>query len=402
MPTFRYTAIDPAGATHTGVIDGSSASAARNLLLGQQLDVRKLSERKRWTQIEITREKIKPADVMNFSRQLGAFLRAGIPILEALNTLEESCQNKVLRKALVQISDSLRAGSSFADAVAEHQQIFPSYYVGILRSAELTGSLDVVLDQLGKYIERDLETQRSIRSALTYPAVITVMATFTVLILVAYVLPKFEDFFKSFDAKLPLATRLLLGIGDFVSTYWTSILASFGVALLLSFLYFRGEAGKRRRDKLALRLPVVGSVVQYGVVERFCRILAAMMRAGVPVPDAIDAASDATNNRVYQKALARAKTEMMRGEGLARPIGDTKLFPGAAEQMIKVGEESGTLDEQLEITADFYEVELQYKIKRLTSLFEPAIIVVMGLIVGFVAIALVSAMYGIFDQVNVQ
>ncbi|MFM8304638.1 MAG: type II secretion system F family protein [Actinomycetota bacterium] len=402
MPTYRYTAVDPSGARLTGRIEGTSASAARNLLISQQLDVRRLAEHKPWTQIEITREKIKPADVMNFSRQLGAFLRAGIPILDALNTLEEGAENKVLRRTLAQMQDSLRAGSSFSDAVAEHEDIFPTYYVGILRSAELTGSLDVVLDQLARYIERDLETRRSIRSALTYPIVIVGMATVTVTVLVAYVLPKFEDFFASFDARLPLPTRLLLGFGRFVSNDWWAILAAIFLLLLLGFLAFRGEGGKGRRDALMLRTPVIGDVVRYGVVERFCRILGAMMRAGVPVPDAIDAAAEATNNRVYQRALAGAKTEMLRGEGLARPIGATALFPGAAAQMIQVGESSGTLDEQLDITADFYETELRYKVKRLTTLFEPAIILFMGLIVGFVAIALVSAMYGIFNQVDVR
>ena len=402
MSSYRYVALDPSGSKRSGVIEAHSAVAARNVLLGQQLNVQKLSERKSWTQFEITTKKIKPADVMNFSRQLGAFLRAGIPILEALDALEEDCHNPVLRRTLVDVSDALRAGASFSDAVAAHSDVFPAYYVGILRSAELTGSLDVVLDQLAAYIERDLETRRAIKSALTYPAVIAVMATFTVLVLVAYVLPKFETFFDSFDATLPLPTRILLGFADFVGKYWWLLALGFVVILLLGFLYFHGEKGKYRRDRLALRTPVLGDVVQYGVVERFCRILAAMLHAGVPVPDALDAAADATNNRVYQRALGSAKEEILRGEGLARPIADTQMFPGAAAQMIKVGEQSGTLDDQLELTANFYEGELKHKLKRLTSLFEPAVIVIMGLIVGFVAIALVSAMYGIFNQVNLQ
>lgn len=402
MPSYRYTAVDSAGSKRSGVIEGNSSVAARNVLLSQQLDVQKLSERKSWTKFEITTKKIKPADVMNFSRQLGAFLRAGISILEALDVLEEDCDNPVLRKTLVDVSDALRSGSNFSDAIAAHEGVFPPYYVGILRSAELTGNLDTVLDQLAEYIERDLETRRAIKSALTYPMVIAVMAAFTVLVLVAYVLPKFEDFFESFDAELPLPTRMLLGLADFVTTYWWLIIAVFILVLSINFLYFRGVKGKYRRDRLMLKTPVLGDVVQYAVIERFTRILAAMLHAGVPVPEAMDAATDATNNSVYQRALSTAKEEVLRGEGLARPIAATQLFPGAAAQMIKVGEASGTLDDQLEITADFYEGELKHKLKRLTSLFEPLVIVVMGLIVGFVAIALVSAMYGIFNQVNIE
>jgi type IV pilus assembly protein PilC len=164
----------------------------------------------------------------------------------------------------------------------------------------------------------------------------------------------------------------------------------------------RTDAGKLRRDKILLKLPVVSDVVRFAVIERFFRILGSMLRAGVPVPDAMSSATEATNNRVYERALGGALDDIMRGDGLARPIAETGLFPGAASQMLKVGEESGTLDQQLELAADYYQGELDYKLKRLTSLFEPIVIVVMGLIVGFVAIALVSAMYGIFNQVNIQ
>jgi type IV pilus assembly protein PilC len=178
-----------------------------------------------------------------------------------------------------------------------------------------------------------------------------------------------------------------------------SLLFLGGLAL---YLYWRTEPGRYRRDKLMLRLPVVGGVVECAAIERFCRILGAMLRAGVSIPEAMTASSDASNNRVYRRALAQARDAMMRGEGLARPLAETKLFPGAAAQMLRVGEDSGTLDLQLETAAEYYESELNYKVKRLTTLFEPIVIVTMGVIVGFVAIALVSAMYGIFNQVKIK
>jgi type IV pilus assembly protein PilC len=402
MPQYRYKVRDADGKKRSGTTDGSSAVAVRNLLVAQHLDVIKVSERKRWTQIEITREKLKPAEVMNFSRQLGAFLRAGIPVLDALEALGEDASNAVLKRTIDDIADRLRGGSSFADAVGAHREIFPAYYVGILRSAELTGNLDIVLDQLAAYIERDLDTRRSVTSALTYPAVILAMAIVTVTVLAAYVLPKFEGFFDDFNADLPFATRLLLNISDFFQTFWPVLLVGGIVIVGGSWAYFRTERGKVSRDRLLLRTPVVGDVVRMSVIERFCRILATMLRAGVPITDSMAAASEATNNRVYQAALVGARDEMIKGEGIARPIEETGLFPGAASQMLKVGEQSGTLDQQLEIAADFYEVELKHKLARLTSLFEPAVIVVMGLIVGFVAIALVSAMYGLLDKVTVK
>jgi type IV pilus assembly protein PilC len=402
MPKYRYTAIDASGDTESGVVEGRSIVAARSALLSRQLDVQSLAESRRWTKIEVTTKKIKPVDVMNFSRQMGAFLRAGIPILEALDALEDDCSNPVLRRTLVEVGDALRAGSSFSEAIAEHSGVFPPYYVGILRSAELTGNLDVVLDQLAVYIERDLETRRAVKAALTYPMVIAVMAVVTVTVPVGFVLPRFKTFFADFNAELPLATRILLGFTDFLTQWWPVILGGTVVVVVGSMVFFRTESGRYTRDRVALAMPVVGGVVRYGVVERFCRVLASMMHAGVPVPEAMDAAATATNNRVYQRGLVEVKQAMLRGEGLSRPIGDTKLFPGVASQMISVGERTGTLDDQLEITADFYNGELTHELKRLTSLFEPAIIIVMGVIVGFVAVALVSAMYGIFNQVKID
>jgi type IV pilus assembly protein PilC len=402
VPNFKYVAVDPNGVKISGVLDAATAIRARNELITRELHVVEVRERKRFTKVEITKKKVKPADLMNFSRQLAAFLRAGIPILDALHALTDEVTNPVLKRVLVDVADALRSGSTLSEAMGAHSALFPTYYVGILHSAELTGNLDTVLDQLSEYIERDLEARRAVKSALTYPIVIFFMAVITVSVLVSYVLPKFEKFFSSFDATLPLPTRILLSSSRFLGKWWMFIALGALVFFILNFLFLRTPRGRLARDRFLLRVPVLGDVVRYAVIERFCRILGAMLRAGVPVPEAMGSASVATNNRVYQLGLDTARQEMLRGEGLATPIAETHLFPGAATQMLRVGEESGTLEQQLEIAADFYEAELGYKLKRLTTLFEPVVIMIMGLIVGFVAVALVSAMYGIFNQVKVQ
>ena len=402
MPKYKYVATDPSGASVSGVVNAASAVRARNDLLGQNLMVVDVKERKSFTQIEITTKKIKPADLMIFSRQMASFLRAGIPILDALEMLTEDASNKILQQVLIEVADSLRAGATFADAVAEHSALFPSYYIGILRSAELTGNLDIVLDQLSSYIERDLEASRAVKSALLYPAVIFAMSIGTVLLLVIYVLPKFQKFFDSFHAKLPLPTRMLLAMGDFFSKWGLVLLAVIVLGLIGTYLFSKTERGRVTRDRLLLRMPAVGDIVRFSVAERFSRILGAMLRAGVPVPEAMTAATEATNNRVYQSGLTSAREATLRGEGISRPIADTELFPKPVEKMLRVGEESGTLDQQLESAADYCESERTYKLKRLTTLFEPAVIVIMGAVVGFVAIALVSAMYGIYNQVQIK
>jgi type IV pilus assembly protein PilC len=397
---FKYTALDSSGEKASGTVSAVSAVRARNDLLSRSFERVVMKEKKGFRGIEITKKKIKRQDLMNFSRQLAAFLRAGIPILDALTTLTESVGSPLLRIVLVDIADALRSGAPLSDAMAAHSTSFPTYYIGILRSAELTGNLDTVLDQLADYIERDLEAKRTVKSALTYPAVICVMAAGTVIVLTAFVLPKFQVFFKSFNAKLPLPTRILLAATAFMQTWWLVIAGGFVAAMVAAFITLRTERGKFMRDRMLLRTPVLGEIVRYATIERFFRILGSMLRAGVPVPEAMAAANEGSNNRVYERGLTAARDGMLRGEGLSGPLSATGLFPSAAAQMLRVGEDTGTLDRQLALAADFYQAELTHKVKRLTTLFEPAIILVMGGIVGFVAVALVSAMYGIFNQVK--
>jgi type IV pilus assembly protein PilC len=344
---------------------------------------------------------VKAEEVMNFSRQAASFLRAGIPILDALTVFADDNPNRKMVEVLDDVRRSLRSGSSLAGALARHPKVFPNYYVSMVRSAELTGRLDDVLDQLASYLERDLEARRRIKSALTYPTVVVVMAIMAVIVLAGWVLPKFQGLFDELDADLPLTTRILLGFTGFVSAAWPFIVGGFALVTLLVFGVIGGGWGKSRRDTILLRLPAFGELLRFIVIERFCRVLSAMVRAGVPLPDALSVASDSTNNRVFQAKLTVVRDEMVRGAGLARPLAASGLFPAAVKQMVRVGESTGTLDQQLEAAAGFYERELGYRLKRFTDLFEPVIILVVGFIVGFIALALVQAMYGVFDQVEV-
>jgi type IV pilus assembly protein PilC len=299
------------------------------------------------------------------------------------------------------IEEGLRSGERFSDCLERHPKVFPDFYRGIVRSAELTGELDTVLTRLALYIERDLEARRKVKAAMIYPIIIMVMSTITVTVLAAFVLPKFKVFFKSLNAKLPLPTRMLLAITDFLTIWWWALATGIALVALIAFAVLRTERGKYRRDRLLLAIPVVGTTIQFALVERFCRILASMVTAGVALPEALRVATESLRNKVYIQSLSTVNEAMLEGQGIAAPLAKTSLFPATAVQMLRVGEETGTLDNQLEVTAQYYETELDYKIKKLTSLFEPAVIVVMGLLVGFVAVALISAMYGVFNQVKV-
>jgi type IV pilus assembly protein PilC len=352
-------------------------------------------------QTELSPPRVKREEVMHLSRQLGAFIRAGLPLIDAVHTLGAEASNSSVRRMMRQVEDGLRAGETLSDCVDRHPKIFPEFYRGILRSAELTGQLDTVLDQLAKYLERDLEARRKVKAAMIYPTIIAGMSLVTIVVLAAFVLPRFKVFFASLHATLPLPTRILLAVTDFVTDWWWALLAGVAVTVLTGFVVAHTRSGRYALDRFVLAVPVVGTTVKFTLVERFCRILAAMAGAGVPLPEALRVATDSLRNKVFVRSLGHVTEAMLHGEGLARPLAATRLFPVTAVRMIRVGEDTGTLDTQLDVTARYYEGELDYKIKKLTALFEPAVIVVMGGLVGFVAVALVSAMYGIFNQVHV-
>ncbi len=400
MTTFRYLATDPDGNRQRGIIEATSTRAAATTLLERGLAPNRMRARRSLSELELTRQRVTTPELMHLSRQLAAFLRAGIPILSSLESLGEGSDNSTLRDVLLDIADALREGDSFADALDGHPKVFPTVYRGMVRSSELTGNLDEVLDQLSGYLERDLEAKRELRSALTYPTIILLFAIGTVAVLSLWVIPRFEVFFASFGATLPLPTRILLAVTGFLANWWWAIASVVAVVAVASTAAFRTERGRGVFDRVLLGLPVVGGTLQYVIVERFCRTLGSMVHAGVTLPDAMAVATTGTNNAVYVRALDGAREEMLGGGGIARPITSTKLFPTSVTQMISAGEDTGTLDEQLTNAASFFEQELRFKIKQLTSLFEPAVIAVVGLVVGFVALALVTAMYGIYSQVQ--
>lgn len=400
MPKFTYVAVGPDGRTVSGVHTDKNLTLAEQALTARALRLTRLEQKPNLLAFEITTSRVKAADLMHFSRQLSAFLRAGIPILDALAVLTSETDRAALKRVLTEISEDLRGGARLSESIDRHPRDFPEWYRGILRSAELTGRLDDVLDQLATYIERDVEARRKLKGALVYPAIIAAMAVLTVFVLSFFVLPKFEDFFASLDAELPLATRALLAVTRFLGSWWWLIGSLIAAAALGFLVSQRTRRGRRLWHRVLLAIPVVGEAVKYSRIERFTRLLASMVSAGVPLPDAMRVATSSLDNLIFEDALAKATTAMLQGAGLAGPIAATGLFPGVASQMIRVGEDTGTLQTQLEVAARFYEKELEYKIARVTAIIEPVIVIVMGGMVGFVAIALVSAMYGIFRSAN--
>jgi len=400
MPRFTYAAIDASGSSVEGFTKADTVGEARSILLDKNLYPIKIQEKRGALQFELTTVKVKKKELMHFTRQLAVFVKAGIPITEAMEVIGDETTDVALQRTITDMVEDLRNGGTLSGAAAKHPEAFPTYYIGILGSAELTGKLDETLESLAGYLEREVETRAKVISALSYPGVVMVLAFFTVCVLAGYVLPQFKPLFEELNADLPFATRALLWVGDLFTVMWY-IPASLAMCFVGWVTWMRKtEKGKVFKDKFVLKLPVISGIIEYAILERFCRILGAMVKAGVPLPDAMRTTTEATNNIVYRERLLEAQTEMMEGGGFAKPLARTELFPGAARQMFKVGEETGTLDKQLEVAAYYFDRELEGRIKRFTTMFEPLMIVGVGVVVGFVAVALVQAMYGVLDGVK--
>lgn len=395
MPKFAYSAIDANGAEIEGKTKADTIGVARTMLVEQNLFPIRIEESRGRLDFELTKEKVKIKHLMNFTRQLAVFVKAGIPITDALTTIADEATDVALRRALTEMTEDLRNGGLFSAAAAQFPTVFPNYYVGILQAAELTGKLDESLESLAEYLEREMETRSKVVGALAYPGVVMLLSLFTVMILAGYVLPKFKPLFEELGADLPLPTRMMLFVARFFGDLWYVTLIGF-LLFVATVAFFKSHpTGKELFQRGILKVPVIGGIVEYAILERFCSVLHTMLAAGVAVPEALATTIEAVSNVVYKEGLDLARQQMLEGSGFTQPLIETELFPGAARQMFKVGEETGTLDEQLKVAGEYFNRELEYRIKTFTTLFEPIMIVFVGLIVGFVAIALVSAMYGV-------
>lgn len=400
MPRFSYTAIDVSGSSTEGVIKADTLGEARTHILEKNLFPVKIAEKKSAFNVELTAKKVKKKELMHFTRQLAVFVKAGISLTEALETIGDETTDVALQRTITEMVEELRNGGTLAGAASKHPEAFPPYYIGILGSAELTGKLDDTLESLSEYLQRELDTRSKVVSALSYPGVVMVLAVFTVAVLAGYVLPQFKPLFEEMDADLPPVTRALLFVADLFTIYWYAPASFFGSITGFIVWMWKTEKGGRVKDRLLLKLPAVKGIIEYAILERFCRILSTMIRAGVPLPDAMKTTTEATANTVFRERLEIAQVEMLEGGGFYKPLVKTELFPGAARQMFKVGEETGTLDRQLEVASIYFDRELEGRIKRFTTAFEPIMIIGVGAMVGFVAVALVQAMYGILDNMK--
>ncbi|MEI2686598.1 MAG: type II secretion system F family protein [Cypionkella sp.] len=401
LARFRYEGETLDGELVKGEIEAASALAARNELALQGTRVDKISERK-GLQAEITKERVPLLEIMHFCRQMASFVRAGVPVLDALRSIESDATNKRFKGVLGDMIQMIGNGATVGDAAARHASVFPPYFLAILHSSELTGRMDLAFDELHRYIKRDVALTKQVRKALIYPAILLVVAIGVCAIIVIFVIPKFAEFFESFDATLPLPTRMLVAIANFVGS--TAGLVT-GISILVLVVgtatFIRTPKGRRAFHGFLLKVPMLNKVIVYSSTERFARVLSVLLESGVSLSDALPSVADCSNNVVFKEKLDAAAEQVMQGDGFAEPMARAEIFPQTMVQMIRVGEQTGELSGAARQRGRFYNEELDYSVEKLTEWFEPLVIVFIGVVVGFVALAMVSAMYGIYGQVQV-
>lgn len=340
-------------------------------------------------------KKANPQIVVLFCKQLASFVRVGVPVTTAIETFAAQAPNRLLRETYLGIAADIQRGVRLSDAFAAHPRVFPRIVSDMVRSAEATGNLDVVLVQAARHIERDASARAKIRAAMTYPAIIFSFAIAIAVGIVTFVLPKFRDLYSSLNVKTPGLLDALLNFSTFLSKNGLIVAAVLLAVLVLLGVWVRTERGHYVLDSFLLHIPVINGLVRATMTERFCRTLGDMLTAGVPINQIYAVVIENVSNRVYRRALQYVGPSLAAGHGMYRPLQQAGIFTPAVIQIFRVGEETGHLDSNLSETADMYEEEIDYRIKRFTAFLEPAMIVFVGLIVGFVAVTLITSIYSL-------
>lgn len=343
---------------------------------------------------------IKPTELVMFSRQLALLIESGTDAVTSIELLQAQATNRPFKKILAEVLSDVRGGSALSEALSRHPRVFSQVYHRLVSVGEQTGNLETVLRQAADYIERIDITQKSVKNALIYPIIVLIVAVLVIAIMVTFVLPAFSDLYSTFGVELPAATKALLAITDWTQHYGIWLLATMIIAVVAGFAYTRTPAGKYQWGKLSLTLPQVGRINLLNELSRCCRNIALLYGSGLPLPEIMTLLIQGTNNKVMAKALTEVQQSMIAGAGLSGPMAKHKVFLPLMVQMTAVGEETGNLDNTLNTVAQSYETESDNRTKTMVALITPAMTIFIGLVVGFIAIAMISAMYSIYGQVG--
>jgi type IV pilus assembly protein PilC len=345
--------------------------------------------------------KIKPAEVIMLSRQLALLLESGTDIVTSLDLLQSQVTNQALRKVISEVAADIRGGSALSMALSKHPQAFSPMYHRAIAAGEQGGNLEVVLRQMADYMEREVVTQKKIKGAMTYPIIVVFVVIAVVAIMVTKVFPTFVGMYAQFGAELPTATKILMGLTGWLNHYGLYLLLGFLIAVGIFYVYIKTPAGKYRWDNMMLGWPVVGRIIQLGELSRCCRTMSLLIRVGLPLPEVLAVTTRGTTNTAIYESLSKVQQELIRGEGLSRPMAKEPLILPMMVQMVGVGEETGNLENTLTTVAESFEAEANDKTNAAVALIQPIMTILIGLVVGFIVLAMFSSLYSVYDQLKV-
>lgn len=401
MPNFQYKAYDKDGNPKNGVVEATDQESAINLLINLGLTVTSLEvEVKSALNIGISiGKKVKPKELVVFSRQLATMINAGLPLVRALRILQDQSDNKAFQNILDKVSSNVEAGNSLSQALSKYPKTFNKVYVTMIRSGEASGRLDEVLLRISDQQEKDFNMMSKIRAAMAYPAFILVMLVGIIVLMMVMVVPQLKSIFEQSNVELPLPTKILLVISSFTTHYWWLLIIIIVSAVFGFRFWISTPSGRRTWDAAKLRIPVFGKLAELIYMTRFTRTLGTLVTGGLPILEALDITSDAIGNTLYKEAIQDTAKKVEAGVGIGTTLRKKKIFPVMVSQMIEVGEKTGNIDEILNRLSEFYENETDAMIKTLSSLLEPILMIIMGVGVGFLAVAIIMPIYGLVSVI---
>jgi type IV pilus assembly protein PilC len=397
MPMFEYTARSQTGQIQKGQLDVSSKDDVSAYLRKNRLILVSAREAPKQIKFSMGGPRVKTRDIVIFTRQFATMINAGLPLVQSLNILASQTENKTLAEVTKAVVYDVESGNTLADAFSKHPKAFSGLYVNMVAAGEAGGILDTILLRLATFLEKNDALVRKVKGAMIYPGVIISVAAIAICILLVFVIPTFQTMFSSAGLELPLPTRVVIGMSDFLIGYWWAILGAIGGAIFGLKSYYATAPGRLQIDALMLKAPILGDVIRKSAVSRFTRTLGTLVSSGVSILEGLEITAKTAGNQVVHNAVMESRQSIAGGETIAAPLERSKVFPPMVISMIAVGEQTGGLDEMLSKIADFYDEEVDVAVSALLSLMEPAMIVCLGVIVG----GMVIAMYlPIFDMMN--
>ncbi|WP_214762206.1 type II secretion system F family protein [Exiguobacterium sp. s146] len=405
MAIFQYEGKLLNGKRKKGRVTAVSLREAKEKLRQESILVTELAELESTglnKEVNLLPERVKIEHLIMYVRQFATLIRAGVPIVRATSILRVQTESKVLKKTLSQVEDDLREGIAFSEAIKKHPRVFSNFFSSMALAGEASGNLEEALDQIGLQLQKQYDVKRKVISALTYPLVVSIVAIGVVAFLMVNVVPTFASIFGQLGGELPLITRIVVAVSDFVAAYWWLIFGGALVALLVFTWMLKRDKERYIIDGLLLKMPIFGPIILKSQIALLTRSLAVLLQAAVPILSAIEITEKIVSNRVIRKGLGQARKMMAQGIPLHEPLERNDSFPPLMTQMIAVGEESGDLDSMLNEVAEFYETEVETTTDRLKSIIEPLLIVVLASIVGVIVIAIVVPMFQIYGDIQNQ